>query len=117
MTEKSKRKYYTYEQKLELLNQMKISGMTHAEFARRRGIHPVTIYQWKKMMGEKINKVNPDIEEILLENEKLKNQVKHLKETVGELSIDKKILETAVDIYKKSQLKEKYKSQNKSSKK
>ena len=117
MTETSKRTYYTYEQKKEILNEIKSSGMTHAEFARRKGIHPVTIYYWQRQLGKMENKKDLDLEQILAENERLKNENKQLKEVVGELSIDKKILETAVDVYKKSQLKRKFKSSKKSSKK
>lgn len=117
MTERSKRKYFTREQKKELLLEIKKSGITHAEFARRKGIHPVTIYQWKREMRNIQSTDDHNIDEILLEIDKLKKENKQLKEVVGELSIDKKILETAVDVYKKSQLKRKFKSSKKSCKK
>lgn len=117
MTKKTKRNYYTHEKKIELLRQLKLSGMTNAEFARRNGIHPVTIFQWKRQLGKSMNSENYDIEAILLENEKLKKENDKLKITIGDLSVDKLILETAVDVYKKSQIKEKFKGVKKSSRK
>lgn len=116
MTEKTKRHYFTREQKLELLNQLRLGGMTISEFARRKGIHPVTIHKWKREMGSDKKNEDIDIEDILKENERLKSELKHLKEVAGELAIDKKILETANDILKKSQIKRKLKSRKKSSK-
>lgn len=58
-----------------------------------------------------------DYQEILDEIEALRQENNHLKKAVGELTIDKKILETANEIYKKKYREKLLKQQKKSSKK
>ncbi|MCH2534137.1 MAG: transposase [Bdellovibrionales bacterium] len=117
-TNRIKRKYYTRERKIKILRELETGGMTHTELARKYGIHPITLYSWKRLMGQENNsKPDSDYEEVLNENSQLKKEVENLKKALGELAVDKQILQTANDILKKSQRKTKLKSQKKSSKK
>ena len=116
VTDNSKRKYYTKSKKLLILNELKTGAMTHSELARKHQVHPVTLYQWKRTLSSEKPEKEIEIAQILEELEALKKENQHLKETVGELSLDKKILETANQIYKKKYREKMLKSQKKSSK-
>ena len=117
VVENSKRKRYSKSQKLHILNELKTGAMNHSDLARKYQIHPVTLHQWKRTLkSEKIDQ-DINIEEILEENAQLKKQRDDLKKIIGELALDKKILESANEIYKKKYREKLLKSQNKSSKK
>ena len=117
MTETTKRKYFTKSKKLQILNEMSSGGMTHSDLARKHKIHPVTLYQWKRQMGQEKPENQPDYQELLNENEDLKSQIDNLKKALGEVAVEKQILQTANDILKKAQRKKRSSSPKKSSKK
>ena len=102
--EKTKRRYFTTAKKLQFLEELKKGSLTHSDLARKYKLHPVTLYQWKRTMGQnKSTKENQaDYEELIDENIELKKELELLKKAVAEMAIDKKILQTANDIYKKS---------------
>ena len=117
VTENRKRRYFTKQQKLKILEDLKTGGMTISALARERGIHPITLYSWKRTMTQDKPENQPDYQELLEELERVKKENNHLKKAVGELAIDKQILQTANDILKKAQRKGKLKSPKKVSKK
>jgi transposase-like protein len=109
-TENTKRQYRTKSQKLQLLNELDSGGMTISTLARKHGIHPVTIHKWKREMSQENKKDSIDVQELLQELEKLKDENSHLKKAVGNMAITNQILQTAVDVLKKNQRSEKLKS-------
>lgn len=109
------RTYLTNSQKLMILKENRDDGVPISILARKHGIHPITIYQWKKKMDQDENELSMDkIKEILFENERLKKENKNLKVKVADLSIDTEILKDALDIVKKKSLLRQAKSQLKS---
>ena len=109
------RAYLTNSQKLMILKENRDDGVPISILARKHGIHPITIYQWKKKMDQDENELSIDkIKEILLENERLKKENKNLKIKVADLSIDTEILKDALDIVKKKSLLRQAESQLKS---
>jgi transposase len=109
------RTYLTNSQKLMILKENRDDGVPISILARKHGIHPITIYQWKKKMDQDENELSIDkIKEILLENERLKKENKNLKIKVADLSIDTEILKDALDIVKKKSLLRQAESQLKS---
>ena len=116
-TETPKRKYYTKQQKLKILEELKTGGMTVTSLARQRGIHPITLYSWKRTMTQDKPENQPDYQEILSENEKLKKELENYKKAIGELAVDKQILKVANDVLKKNIREQKSKLRKKSSKK
>ena len=109
------RTYLTQNQKLMILEENRNDGVPISILARKHGIHPITIYQWKKKMDQDENELSMDrIKEILLENERLKKENKNLKVKVADLSIDTEILKDALDIVKKKSLLRQAESQLKS---
>ncbi len=109
------RAYLTHSQKLMILKENRDDGVPISILARKHGIHPITIYQWKKKMDQDENELSIDkIKEILLENERLKKENKNLKVKVADLSIDTEILKDALDIVKKKSLLRQAESQLKS---
>ena len=107
------RQYRTKAQKLEILNQLNSGGMTISTLARKLGIHPVTIHQWKRTMSSDTKKESIDVTEILLELEKIKQENNHLKKAVGNMAVDNEILKTYVEVLKKNQRLEKLKQPKK----
>ena len=79
-------------------------------------IHPVTLYQWKRNMGEKPEeKINAH--ELLQEIERLKKQNKQLTSALGELTLDNQCLKDLNEFLKKKQMEELLKPQKNSSSK
>jgi len=115
--EKRSRKHFTKQQKLEILNELKTRATTITQLAREKGIHPVTLHNWKRIMHMSKNSHDIDIRSILKELEDLKEENAKLKEVIGDISLDKLILKTSNDIYKKNILKEKLSTPSKSSRK
>jgi len=112
-TETTKRQYRTKSQKLQLLNELDSGGMNISTLARKHGIHPVTIHKWKREMVQETKKDSVDINEILQELEKVKEENNNLKKAVGNMAITNEILQAANDVLKKNQRLEKLKSPKK----
>jgi transposase len=113
----TKRKYFTKEKKLMILEELKSHGMSISNLARKHDIHPITVHKWKREMANTNNSNEVDVAELLAELERTKKENDHLKKAVGELAIDKQILQAANEVLKKAQRKAKLKSPKKSSKK
>lgn len=110
---KKARQYFTESQKRAILEELDSQEISISLLSRRYGIHPVTIYTWRrKMKDDKKQKSK----ELIRENEKLKAENELLKKVLAEASIEKYILQTANDILKKKEKKEMSKLQKKSSK-
>ena len=116
-TVKTKRKYYTKSQKRKILSELESGDMTHSELARRHGIHPITIYAWKRTMRNDKPTNQPAYDELLDENSGLKEEISNLKKALGEMAVDNQILKTANDVLKKMEREEKLKSSKKLSRK
>jgi transposase-like protein len=112
------RRYFTKQEKLQILKEHKEQGIPISQLARKNGTSAVNIYQWKRLMNEEDESITPEkIRELLLENSKLKTDIKHLKCKVADLAVSNDILTDAIDIIKKrdllkqAQLQEKLKNQ------
>lgn len=100
-----RRRYFTREQKLQIIQEHRGKGIPISQLARQNGIHPITIYQWKRLMSESDDQLSPTkIKELLLENQRLKQENKALKVKVGDLAVTNDILNDALDIAKKRAL-------------
>lgn len=113
--ENTKRPYYSKNRKIQILNELSDGGITHSELARRHGIHPVTLFKWKREMStfNPEPESQPDYQALLQELESLKKENNHLKKAIGEIAVEKLILKTANDIYKRESLKKKFLSPKK----
>ena len=115
--ENSKRKYFSQTQKLRILNELDFGVMSHSELARKYSLHPMTIYKWKRQMGQKQEKNTVEHSEILDEVKELRKENDNLKKALAELALEKQILKTAKDILQRESRKKKLKLQKKSSRK
>ena len=100
-TENSKRNYLTKEAKIKILEDLKTSGMTISNLARKHGIHSVTLHKWKRDMGNKIETSSTDIQELLSEMENMKQENENLKKALADVAVEKQILKIANDVLKK----------------
>lgn len=103
------RRMFAREFKLQILKENRENGVPISVLARKHGIHPITIYQWRRnQMSQDDSKKDlmssNKLRELLLENERLKNENKTLKSKVGDLFLDKEILEAALAVVKKKSL-------------
>ena len=112
-----KRKYYTRNQKINILNELNLGYITHSALARKHDIHPVTLYQWKREMDFTKKQKDTDFSEVLNENENLKKENENLKKALAEIAVEKQILQAANDVLKSWDRKKKLKLQKKSLKK
>jgi transposase-like protein len=81
-------------------------GTSLALLARRFGVHPVTLYAWKRnlMMEDQGRKEKADFAELWSELERTRQENRQLKKAVAELAVDKSILQDAVELLKKKKL-------------
>lgn len=112
----NKRKHFSKSQKVKILSELESGLITNSALARKHGIQPVTIYNWKRSMRDDMKKPDSiDVEELMAENKRLKSEVTALKDTVSDLAVSKKILQTANDILQEAKLKKKLSLQRKQS--
>lgn len=104
------------ELKFNILSEHFEKGTAISELARLHGIHPITIYQWKRMMGDKPEE-KLDIQKLLEENNQLKKREKQLTKALGEMALDNQILKDLNEFLKKRQKEQELKKQNSFSKK
>lgn len=110
------RKRISKEQKFNILTEHIENGTPISELARLHGIHPITIYQWKRQMSDK-PKQDLNIEEILRELNEVKKKNNQLTKALGELSLDNQCLKDINVFLKKKQKEELLKPADSSSKK
>ena len=109
-----KRKYFTKAQKISILNELTISGISLSELSRKYQISTVVLYRWRKRMEKEIIASSPKHQCLVSELEKTKRENEHLKRALGELVVEKQILKAANEILKKRQIKGMSISQRKS---
>ena len=104
---KVKRRYFTKAQKISILNELNISGVSLSELARKYQISSVVLYRWRRRMEKEITgSAFPDYQHIVSELEKTKQENEHLKKALGELTVEKQILQTTNEILKKRQIRQ-----------
>lgn len=91
-------------------------GLSVSSLARKYQVHPVTIYHWKRsyLMEQKMRKSQPSRLELVEELEKIRKENQHLKKALAEVSVDKSILQDALEIFKKRERQDKSKSSRRS---
>jgi len=107
-TEIKRRATFSQQQKINLLDELSISNLTITQFAESKGIHPVTIHQWKRKMSSnnKNSQQHEDLKEAQLEVQELNTQVENLKKALADMAIENQIHKAHNQVLKK-----KYKDQ------
>jgi transposase-like protein len=119
-TKSPKRRHFSKEEKCVILSEYFDHKCSMIEVAKKYGIHPVMLAQWKRHMSdrdpkmkhvqaESIAKAQKEKEQLAKENKKQQDETRHLKKLVADLSLDKEILNEAVNVLKKSERKKKRK--------
>jgi len=96
------RKRISKEQKFNILTEHIENGTPISELARLHGIHPITIYQWKRQMSEK-PKQDLNVEKLLQELNDLKKKNKQLTKALGEVTLDNQCLKDINEFLKKKE--------------
>ena len=114
--EQSPRRLSVSQKRLILQEHLEL-GLSVSSLARKYGVNPVTIYSWKRshIMEEKNRKPGPNPQALKEELECVQRENAHLKKALAEVSVDKSILQDALEIFKKKERKEKSKSPKRSS--
>lgn len=110
---KVKRRYFTKAQKISILNELNISGVSLSELARKYQISSVVLYKWRKKMDKEITAPLTNSQYIFSELEKTKQENEHLKKALAELVVEKQVLRTANEILKKRQIRRVFSSRKK----
>lgn len=105
---------YTKAEKLAMLKEVNSGDLNFTELSRKYGINPATIYRWRQNMSTKQLEEQVNYSKLMKELETLKSENSHLKKAIGELTLDKQILQTANEVLKKAQRNQKLKSPKKS---
>jgi len=110
------RRRFTDQEKNSILEDHFDKGIPVPVLARKHGIHPITLYNWKRKMSEQGNS-QVDPKELLKEIEKLNIELKNVKAALGEAVLDKQALQDINKVLKKKYLEQQLGSPKKSSKK
>jgi transposase-like protein len=108
--EQSPRRLSVSQKRLILQEHLEL-GLSVSSLARKYGVNPVTIYSWKRshVMEEKNRKTGPNPQALREELERVQRENAHLKKALAEVSVDKSILQDALELYKKKSREEKSK--------
>ena len=112
-TTAAKRRYFTKAQKISILNELDINGVSLSELARKYQISSVVLYKWRKRMNKENIVSFPNYQCIVSELEKTKRENEYLKKALGELAVEKQVLKTANEILKKRQIRRMFVPQKK----
>lgn len=111
-----KKKRINNDQKFAILREHFDQGTPISTLARLHNISPVTIYQWRRLMGENPeDKIN--VSELMQELNKLRQDKDRLTKALGEATLDNQCLKEINRILKKKYQDHQLKQQKKSSKK
>lgn len=111
VSENTKRKNFSKQQRLLILEQLRGGELTLAALARNHGVHPITIHRWKREMSKLDEGKTAGQVELILEIQKLKEEKKNLVKALGNYAVENEILKTANDYLKKVQRDRKLKQQ------
>lgn len=92
-------------------------GVSISELARKHQMHPITLYAWKRKMSQKKEVIEPDLSQMLAENESLRNEVKQLQAALGKSAVENQCLTDIVAFLKKKSLEDRLKKRKRLSKK
>ncbi len=98
---KVKRRYFTKAQKISILNELNINGVSLSELARKYQISSVTLYKWRRKMDKEITMSFSNYQCAVSELEKTKQENENLRKALSELVLEKQVLKTANEILKK----------------
>ena len=112
------RKHFSREFRVQLLKEHEEKGIPISVLARNHGIHPITVYQWRRKMNrddQGSDDLHPaQVKALLQELQALKKENTTLKTKVADLVVSQEILEVALDIAKKKALLKQVQSAGKS---
>ena len=99
---KLKRRYFTREQKAEVVRAF-CSGQSCSELAGQHRLHPALIYKWRKEMRHQETRDKAiEHKELLSELEEKDQKIEHLQKALSDNVIKVEILKKANEILKKS---------------
>jgi transposase len=104
--EPGRRRRFTPEQKRAFLDEASRTGNSISEVARRYGLSPSMLFQWKRAMDDATKKGLKANERVVPESEvkKLKARIRELERALGKKSMQVEILEEAIEIAREKKL-------------
>lgn len=110
-------KRFSLDQKREILSEHLDNGVPISIVARKKGLHPVTLYQWKRTLKKHDSEKDIDVEQLLEQIQELKNENKAVKAALAEEVLDKKACLDIIDVLKKKWIKQQLASAKRSKQK
>lgn len=104
--EPGRRRRFTPEQKRAFLDEAGRTGNSISEVARRYGLSPSMLFQWKRAMDDATKKGLKSNEKVVPESEvkKLKARIRELERALGKKTMQVEILEEAIEIAREKKL-------------
>ena len=104
------RRQFTVWQKRLILREHVEGGVSITYLARKYQVHPVTIYQWKRMVDLSAEMKDPhgSIDDLLQELDRMRKENHRLRLTVSDLVVEKSCQQDVIDAFKKREEDEKF---------
>ena len=101
-----RRRHYTPEQKRALLDEAIRPGASVSEVARKYGVAPSMLFQWKRVMDDATKKGLKANERVVPESEvkKLEARIRELERALGRKTMQVEILEAAIELTREKKL-------------
>lgn len=114
---KDGRRQFTVWQKRLILRELLEGGTTVSALSRKYQVHPVTIYQWKRVVDLTGTMKDPhaSIDELLQELDKMRKENKRLRDAVGDFVVEKACQQDIIEEFKKREQNEKFEKLRKES--
>jgi transposase len=100
VTSVERRRRYSVEQKIRVVEESKQPGMTVSYVARKYGISPSMVFQWRRRMAEGGTQAVAADEDVVASSEvkELKRRIRELERVLGKKTMENEILKDAVEL-------------------
>ena len=106
ITSVQRRRRWTTQEKLEIVEESELSGLSVSAVARKHGVSPSLLFTWRRLAREgKLSAIQAG-EEVIAASEvrHLKARIKELERVLGKKTLENEILKDAVEIAREKKL-------------
>lgn len=99
ITDGRRHRYWSYDEKLRIVEESLAPGETVSRVARRNGVRPNLLYRWRRLLSEGGAIAVNSNEEVVARSEvtRLKQRIAELERSLGRKTLENEILQAALE--------------------